>query len=110
MKVDEQGLRRLFQEHIKAQVPSSRLKCPSLDRLVCFLEGRLSKRAKYAVIDHVTSCASCYQEFIFLSQVRKYEERLTRQISGAPPATSSRLSPYSVAYHQATALVVLGLL
>ena len=110
MKVDEQGLRRLYQEHIRAQVPPSRLKCLSLDRLIHFLEGRLSKRAKYAVIDHVTSCASCYQEFIFLSQLRGYEERLTSQISGAPLATSYGISPFSVVCRQAAALVVLGLL
>jgi hypothetical protein len=110
MKVNEHDLRRLYQEHIKAQVPLSRQRCPSFDRLARFFEGRLSKRAKRVVIDHVTLCAPCYQEFNFLSQVSRYEDSLAQQISGAHPAPRRGVSLLSFVYHQVAALVILGLL
>jgi hypothetical protein len=42
--------------------------------------------------------------------MRRYENNLAKQLSGAAPATSRRPSLLSIIYHQAAAIIVLGLL
>jgi hypothetical protein len=80
MKINNSDLRKLYSAYIQNRVPLSRAKCPSLEELLNIIMTSGSSRKKGKIIDHITSCAYCAQEFSFFLDLSREERRLLEEI------------------------------
>jgi len=63
MKISTPDLRRLYQASIADKMPPSRKRCPAPGKILGMFDGTLSNRQKVGLVDHITRCSSCFQEF-----------------------------------------------
>jgi hypothetical protein len=80
MKINNSDLRKIYSAYIQNRVPLSRATCPSLEELLNIIMASASSCKKERIIDHVTSCAYCAQEFIFFLDISREERRLLIEI------------------------------
>ena len=76
MTLNDEDLKRIFQAHVAKQEPKTRQDCPSFHELARFFEPGPRRRQKLKIVDHVTNCSACSQEFEFLRELQSYERRL----------------------------------
>ena len=74
MNTDLDKLRRLFQGYAAARKPSSREGCPSASELTESFEPTCPGRRKRRIIDHVTSCPACREEFTMLLERQRRDD------------------------------------
>jgi len=79
MKINKIELQRLYKETIASGRTAGQSECASLDQIVRFFERRLSKKARRRLVDHVTGCPTCCQEFEFLLELQRFEKEIARQ-------------------------------
>ena len=63
MKISTHDLRRLYRASIADKIPPSRKRCPAPAQIIGLFDGSLSKRRKIRLVEHLTRCGSCFQEF-----------------------------------------------
>ncbi len=80
VKIDENGLRDLYQAGVACKERISRSGCPSPKTLMRLLRSGLSSRKATRAIDHISSCRECAREFQFLLQVLRQEKTLIQEI------------------------------
>ena len=91
MKIDHRDLQQLYQAYIRQKIPATRDRCPDIEELVaCFDPGK-SNKGKAEVLDHIVNCANCFQEFDFIRQTLRAEEKLEDEIE-AVVKTSDKLT------------------
>jgi hypothetical protein len=66
MDNDHDKLRRLYQGYAAGRRPQSRRACPSPTEMAESFEPSASRRRKKKIIDHITDCPSCREEFLLL--------------------------------------------
>jgi len=91
MKIDDEDLRRLFRAPFPVECPELRKQCPAKKDIVAFFRPRISRKRKYRIIDHISSCALCSEEFAFLLQIHRQQEKLIRNIKKEMPTSFPRL-------------------
>lgn len=74
MKLSENDLRQIFLGIIEESPQISNTKCPSPKQLLQFFRANKSEKEKTRIIDHVTSCSPCAQEFKFILKTLRYEK------------------------------------
>jgi len=89
MKIDHRDLQKLYQAFIKQKIPLTRDRCPDIEELVACFDSRKSNKRKAKTLDHVVNCADCFQEFDFIRQTLREEEKLEDEIE-AVVQTSDR--------------------
>jgi hypothetical protein len=72
MKIDTQELRRLYLEAMRRRGPKTGH--PSARRIFGLFDGTLSARKKARLIDHLTRCSSCFQEFEFILALERHKK------------------------------------
>lgn len=80
MKINNKELQRLYKAYIRQKVPSTRKNCPSIKKIMDFFSGKTSKKQKTKIVDHITSCNFCAQEFEFFLQTLRYKLKINREI------------------------------
>jgi hypothetical protein len=80
MKINNSDLRKIYGAYIQNRVPLSREKCPSPEELLNIIMASASSRKKERIIDHITNCAYCAQEFSFFLDISREERRLLVEI------------------------------
>ncbi len=80
LKIDENGLRNLYQAGVACKERISRNDCPSPKTLMRLLRSKLSSRKATKIIDHLSGCAECASEFQFLLQVLRHERTLIQDL------------------------------
>jgi hypothetical protein len=63
MKIKFEDLKLIYQDHIRSQVPASRSDCPSLKSIYNSLKGKRSRRYRSKLIDHISHCCFCLDDF-----------------------------------------------
>lgn len=81
MKINHRDLSELYQSYISRKQPISRKDCPGMPDLIKFFKARTSRRFKTRIIDHMTQCASCANEFDLIRTVMKASEEMDREIT-----------------------------
>ena len=81
MKINLQGLRDLFQSYISESTQMNRKDCPSPEILSGCLQGQASKKNKNRVIDHISQCRFCLEEFQFILEIEREKKKLIQKIS-----------------------------
>ncbi|MFC2161921.1 hypothetical protein ACFLRX_09750, partial [Acidobacteriota bacterium] len=71
----------LFQSYIADSTVLNRENCPSPKILSECLLGKTSKKNKNRVIEHITHCKFCLEEFQFILNIQREEKTLMRKIS-----------------------------
>jgi hypothetical protein len=80
MNIKDKDLQRLYKAYVMDKIPSSRKNCPSLKRIIDIFSPNSSQKQKTKIIEHITHCAYCAQEFDFNLQIFRRELSLTNQI------------------------------
>lgn len=80
MNLEDKDLKRLYRSFISLRTPKDRKGCPSWKQLLFFFEARAKPAEKLKIIDHVTTCSACAQEFEFLLDLQRYQERITGNV------------------------------
>ena len=82
MKIDNEDLQRIYQAHVAGKGQESREACPSLDFLRKSFDPTSTRVEKDAIVDHISQCPSCAQEFDFLRQLSDREWELAQKLDG----------------------------
>ena len=80
MKINHKDLERLYKDYIRQKVPLSRENCPKTKDIVNCFDSQFSKQKKTKIIDHITDCIYCLQEFDFILQSLRVEKTLFYEI------------------------------
>jgi hypothetical protein len=76
MKLNSSDLREAFQADIKDKIPETRKFCPSPKKMLHLFRGKISENKKAKIVDHITNCYYCSQEFEFIIETLRYEKNL----------------------------------
>lgn len=80
MKINNDDLRIIYRAYIQDRIPLSREKCPSPEKLLRFFVSSGSHHEKGRIIDHITRCANCAQEFSLFLEIHREERQLLEEI------------------------------
>lgn len=111
MEWDDGTLRRLYTERLSGLSVESRSGCPSFSAIVRSFSPGTTRRNKKKLIDHISSCPLCYEEFIFLVHLHTREHELER--AAADWAThkrslsSSRKKPFSLVFEYCSSIIII---
>jgi hypothetical protein len=96
MTLNDEDLKRIFRSYVDKRDSGTRQGCPSFSELSGFFEPGTPRTKKLKIIDHITSCSACADEFDFLRGLNNYEKRLAqnaREIRAKNSSYSTR--PYA---------------
>ena len=85
MKVDDAILKELFQGYSAARRSLDRKKCPSTSEITSSFEPSAPIRKKKRIVDHVSGCPFCREEFLLLFEI----QRSSPSLSGIKDATAA---------------------
>jgi hypothetical protein len=92
MKLSENDLQHIFLANIKEKATISGTKCPSPKQLLQFFREKKSEKERTRIIDHVTSCSSCAQEFEFILKAIRYEKDMNKVAQNILEAKKEKVS------------------
>jgi len=82
MKITYDDLKRAYKSHIHRLIPSSREGCPPAENIFSVFNESTSPADKEKIIDHVTGCSLCLQEFELMQSFVREEEKTVGDIAG----------------------------
>ncbi len=82
MKINLEELKLAYIASFFKKIPISRKNCPSLKKLKAFFTLKTSEKQKINIIDHVTNCYFCAQEFQLIFSILKYKKKLNEELYG----------------------------
>ena len=89
MRIDDDQLKEIFRGYAASRKPLTRRGCPSPEVLASSFEPSASVRKKKKIVDHISGCSSCREEFMMLFEIQKCEpsrlETLSRGRSSRHP-------------------------
>ena len=80
MKIKHKDLQKLYKDFVMENIPESRKDCPPSKEIINFFRAKLSEKQKTKIVDHITHCNYCAQEFEFILQTLRYEGKLSEEI------------------------------
>jgi hypothetical protein len=80
MKIKHNDLQKLYKAYIMDRIPQSQKNCPPPKEIIKFFRLKLSENRKSKLIDHITNCYYCAQEFEFILQTLREQEKLSKEI------------------------------
>lgn len=75
MRINNIGLKKIYRKYVEQIPVSDRKKCPSSIKIMNFFRGKLSERQKTKIIDHITNCPCCLEEFDFILKTLRFKLR-----------------------------------
>jgi len=87
MKIKYEELKLLYRDHIRSHLSESRLECPSLERIYYSLKGISSRRYRIKLINHISHCRFCLDDFDILRSFLQYEKNTLAEISQIMPTS-----------------------
>jgi hypothetical protein len=82
MKIDNEDLQRIYQAYVAGKGREPGKACPSLDSLRESFDPASTREEKDAIVEHISQCPSCAQEFDFLRQLLDREWELAGKLDG----------------------------
>jgi len=80
MKIKHKDLQKLYKAYMMENIPQSRKNCLLPKEIINFFKSKLSEKQKIKIIDHMTNCYCCAQEFEFILQTLRDEKKLNEEI------------------------------
>jgi hypothetical protein len=81
IKIKYEELKLLYRDHIRSQLPASRLNCPSLEKIYNSLKVKSSRRYRIGLIDHISHCRFCLDDFDILRSFLLIEKTTLAEIN-----------------------------
>jgi hypothetical protein len=107
MKSANSDLRELFQASVEAKTKGTEKRCPTLKALTASFEPGASARRKRKIIDHLSECPTCREDFRLYFDLRKFP--LEDHLFGASrPAGSTHEARRQPTLRARFAAVVMG--
>jgi len=82
LKINLKELKLVYMASLLKKIPISRKNCPSLKKLKTSFTPKTSEKQKTNIIDHVTNCYFCAQEFQLIFYILRYEKKLNKEFYG----------------------------
>lgn len=79
-------LKGAYREYLRDRIPSTRTECPPPSELMLFFSSRSSRRRKSRLLEHVSRCGPCAEEFEMMAGV----DRAARLFAGQAALASRR--------------------
>ena len=80
MKINLKDLQSIYKAYISENTPISRKNCPSFKKLISSFTSTTSKKHKINIVNHVTNCYFCFQEFQFIFYILRFERKLNKDL------------------------------
>ena len=80
MEMNDLEVRRIYMSYVSSKVRTSRKECPSIKELRDAFEAKTYRSAKNRVVDHISECAHCAEDFQFIHGIRTRERDLAEEI------------------------------
>lgn len=80
MKIKDKDLKILYMTHTIAKSSPARKDCPSPEEFLHFFRSEKSKKTTAEIIDHLSKCYYCLQEFKLVSETLIKEKELNQEI------------------------------
>ncbi len=81
MKINLTVLRRLYASSIADFTQMNRENCLSPEILIECLRGQASKKNKNRMIEHISHCSYCMEEFQFILEIHRNEKKLIQKMA-----------------------------
>jgi len=92
MIISDNNLKKLYREYLKDTTAVSREKCPNPETILKSLRSPYYSKKKATILDHISQCFHCAQEFDFVLSTLRQESDLYKEIEETAPRTSSNSS------------------
>ena len=111
MKSENRDLKELFQAFARSKGPEDRRNCPSVQDLADSFDPGASRRKKKRIIDHLSECGDCREEFRLYLELNRFSSEDQRDLPRAVSAKASRTlrSSSRLLWRYAAIAVALGL-
>jgi len=111
MKPENDDLRAIYRAYAASQRPSGRKRCPSISAIASSFDPGASRRKKKRIIDHLSECSCCREEFdlFFRLQEIPWNARrasASRQAGGSPHDISRAGGPSTFPLWRSAALTL----
>ncbi len=93
MDMSDSELRRIYRSYVSGRTRVSGRGCPRIDDLREAFEDTTTRAAKNKIVDHISSCSNCAQEFEFIKDVRDKEKEVA---AGIWALTKNRRPPLPI--------------
>lgn len=90
MKINHKDLKRLYRNYLDDIQPISRANCPSPKDILDCLRNKYSKKKKNLILEHIVQCSYCYEEFKFVQETVRAEEKFIIDLQGLCPEKKQR--------------------
>lgn len=81
MRINDDNLKSIYKSYVLTRTPLSRRACPSSEEISnIFIDSGL-KEEKEKIIDHITNCSYCVQEFDAFLEITRQEQKLVEEIN-----------------------------
>lgn len=77
MSLSPDRLKRAYRDYLRGIVPSTRSECPPPGDLMFFFKAQATRRFKARILDHVSRCGPCAEEFASLLEVDRAAREFT---------------------------------
>jgi hypothetical protein len=88
MKTNSDLLKDLYQGYAESRKSADRKDCPSAEAMVSSFEPSASRRKKKKIIDHLTECSPCREEFMLIMKLQESDAMPDKHADGAAPPYS----------------------
>ena len=96
MKITQSDLKTIYRDYVRGQRPSASDQCIHEKRWTDFFDGRLSHSSKGKLIDHMSHCVACAQDFEFLLDMERSKNILLADIGNLVEAEQESPKPTTV--------------
>lgn len=91
MNNDDDIYKEVLQDGIEFPKPPDRKRCPSPEALAKSFEPGASRRAKKRIVDHLSKCLYCQEEFKFYHELQSFHRGLSlNERTGSPDSPANR--------------------
>ncbi|MDH7512778.1 MAG: hypothetical protein QHH14_07525 [Clostridiales bacterium] len=80
MKINGDNLKDIYKSYVLTRTPPMGQACPSSEEISNLFSEPGLKTEKEKIIDHITNCSFCTQEFFVLLQLWRQEKKLAEEI------------------------------
>jgi hypothetical protein len=106
MRTNDRALKRAYRSHIQSRPAPDGKSCPSPEEIWRMLVKRRRRKNKARMMDHITSCSTCYGEFEAFLEIYRAERDLAGRVEGTP-SISPETRRFSWAWRYVSAVLLL---
>jgi hypothetical protein len=90
MKIKFEDVKHLYRDYVRSQIPATRLHCPSIESIYASLKDKKSHRTKNRIIDHISHCRLCLDEFDIIRSIVLQENKTLTDLIHIVPVSQKR--------------------